>query len=115
MDVIKESVALADEIAESIKNSHIYEEYQKALSKIQNDEELMEKLKQLKRTHLEYADFRSKGMEDFNREKYISQEFYKAMLNEDVRVYFMNEDKLVRLIAHIYSKVAEKCVLNLFM
>ena len=115
MDVMDEAVALADEISEKIKNSTIYKDYHKAYLKIKNNAELVEKLNKLKTEHLEYADFRSRGMEDFDREKYISQEFYKAMLNEDVRVYFMNEDKLVNLIADIYSRVSEKWYLNLFV
>ena len=113
MDVMDEAVALADEISEKIKNSTIYKDYHKAYLKIKNNAELVEKLNKLE--HLEYADFRSKGMEDFDREKYISQEFYKAMLNEDVRVYFMNEEKLVNLIADVYSRVSEKWYLNLFV
>lgn len=115
MDVVNEAVNLADEIAESIKNSNIYRDYQTALAKIKNDTEVMEKIKQLKIKHLDYANDRTKGIEDFNKEKYISQEFYKVMLNEDVRIYFMNEEKLVNLIADVYSRVAEKCSLNLFV
>ncbi len=115
MDVIDEAVALADGISDIIKNSDIYRDYHKAYLKIKNNTELVEKLNKLKTEHLEYADFRSKGMEDFDREKYISQEFYKAMLNEDVRIYFMNEDKLVNLIAEVYSRVSEKWYLNLFV
>lgn len=115
MDVVNEAVNLADEIAESIKNSQIYKDYHIALSRIKDNAEVMEKIKQLKIKHLEYADERTKGVEDFNKEKYISQEFYKVMLNDDVRVYFMNEEKLVNLIADVYSRVAEKCSLNLFV
>lgn len=115
MDVLNEAVSLADEIAEVIKNSEIYKEYHKALDKIENDAETMEKIKQLKIKHLDYANERAKGIEDFNKEKYISQEFYKVMLNEDVRIYFVNEEKLVNLIADVYSRVAEKCSLNIFI
>lgn len=114
MDVVNEAVNLADEIAESIKNSQIYKDYRTALFKIEEDAEMMEKIKQLKIKHLEYANDRVNGIEDFNKEKYISQEFFKVMLNEDVRIYFMNEEKLVNLIAEVYTRVAEKCDLNLF-
>ncbi|MDO4300349.1 MAG: YlbF family regulator [Clostridia bacterium] len=115
MDIMNEAVNLADEIAEKIKNSQIYKDYLTAFARIENDAETMEKIKQLKIKHLDYADERNRGIEDFNKEKYISQEFYKVMLNDDVRVYFMNEEKLVNLIADIYSRVAEKCSLNLFV
>lgn len=114
MDVVNEAVNLADEIAESIKNSQVYKDYKTALSKIEEDAEIVEKIKQLKIKHIDYANDRINGIEDFNKEKYISQEFYKVMLNENVRIYFMNEEKLVNLIAEIYSRVAEKCYLNLF-
>lgn len=115
MDIMNEAVNLADEIAEKIQNSQIYKDYLIAFARIENDAETMEKIKQLKIKHLDYADERNRGVEDFNKEKYISQEFYKVMLNDDVRVYFMNEEKLVNLIADIYSRVAEKCSLNLFV
>lgn len=114
MGVEDEAVILADEIAESIKNSAIYKDYQIALSKISDDEEIMEKIRQLKIKHLDYANERAQGREDFNKEKYISQEFFKIMLNDDVRIYFMNEEKLVNLIYEVYSTIAEKCSLNLF-
>lgn len=115
MDDLNEAVKLADEIADSIKNSKVYQDYQAALARIKNDSETMEKIRQLKIKHLNYANDRSNGIEDFNKEKYISQEFFKVMLNNDVRVYFKNEEKLVKLIADVYSRVAEKCALNLFV
>lgn len=115
MDFVNEAVNLADEIADKIKNSQIYRDYIEALSKIEEDAETMEKIKQLKIKHLDYANDRTKGIEDFNKEKYISQEFFKMMLNENVKIYFMNEEKLVSLISDVYSIVAEKCHLNLFL
>lgn len=114
-DGVDEVVELANAIAEKITGSQTYKDYQKALAKLKNNPETMDKVKQLKTKHLEYAAERMRGVEDFNKEKYISQEFYKVMLNEDVKVYFMNEEKLVSTITEIYYKVAEKCQLNLFV
>lgn len=115
MDVINEAVMLADQIAEIIKNSHIYKDYQVALANIENDENTMEKIKQFKAKHLDYARERMNGIEDFDKEKYISQELYKILLNEDAKIFFKNEEELISLIAEIYSRVAEKCYLNLFI
>lgn len=115
MDVLNEAVGLADEIANVIKNSQIYKDYHKSLDKIKNEAETMEKIKQLKIKHLNYANERLNGIEDFNKEKDISQEFYKIMLNKDVRIYFTNEAKLIKLITDVYSRVAENCSLNVFM
>lgn len=115
MDVVNEAVRLADEIADIIKNSSIYKDYQIALAKIENDETIMEKIKQFKVKHLDYARERMNGVEDFDKEKYISQELYKILLNEDAKIYFENEEELISLIAEIYSRVAEKCYLNLFI
>lgn len=115
MESINEAVKMADEIADKLQNSSIYKEYQLALSKIEKDKNLMEKIKQFKIKHLEYANDRNNGNEDFNKEKYISQELYKIMLNEDVRMYFKNEEKLVKLITDVYSRVTEKCYLNIFV
>lgn len=115
MDVINEAVNLADEIAEKIQNSSIYKEYLVALARIENDKNLMEKIRQFKIKHLEYANDRKRGIEDFNKEKYISQELYKIMLNEDAKIYFKNEEALIELISDIYSRVAEKCYMNLFI
>lgn len=115
MDAINEAVRLADEIADIIQNSQIYKDYLVALAKIENDNVIMEKIKQFKVKHLEYAKERMNGAEDFNKEKYISQELYKIRLNEDAQIYFENEEQLINLIADVYSRVAEKCYLNLFI
>ena len=115
MDIVNEAVKLADEIADIIKNSHIYKDYRVALANIENDENTMEKIKQFKAKHLEYARERMNGTEDFGKEKYISQELYKILLNEDAKIFFKNEEELIGLIAEIYSRVAEKCYLNLFI
>ncbi len=114
MDIVNETVNLADKISDSIKDSQIYKDYRTALSKIEKDAELMERIRQLKIKHIDFANDRINGIEDFNKEKYISQEFFKVMLNENARIYFMNEEKLVNLIADVYTKVIEKCDLNLF-
>ena len=37
MDDLNEAVKLADEIADSIKNSKVYQDYQAALARIKND------------------------------------------------------------------------------
>ncbi len=115
MDAVNEAVKLADEIADIIKNSHIYKEYMVALANVKNDENTIEKIKQFKSKHLEYAKERINGTEDFDKEKYISQELFKILLNENAKIYLKNEEELISLIAEIYSRVAEKCYLNLFI
>ena len=115
MDILKETTMLSDEIAEKINESQVYKDYKRALERIEKDSELMEKIRQIKQKHLEFAEERKRGINDFNKEKYISQELYKIMLNEDARTFFKNEEKLVKLVTDIYFIVSEKCSLNIFI
>ena len=115
MNAVDEAVKLADDIADIIKNSHIYKDYLVALANIESDEETMEKIKAFKVKHLEFARERMNGVENYEKEKYISQEYYKILLNEDAQTYFKNEEELISLISEVYSRVAEKCYLNLFI
>ena len=77
MDVLNEAVGLADEIANVIKNSQIYKDYHKSLDKIKNEAETMEKIKQLKIKHFNYANERLNGIEDFNKENIFLKNFIK--------------------------------------
>ncbi len=114
MENINEAVRLADEIADKIKNSRIYKDYSAALANLEGDAETLERIKQFKKKHMDYANERERGVEDFNKEKYISQELFKIELNENARIFLKTEEELVDLMADIYSRVSEKCTLNLF-
>lgn len=105
---------LADEISDIISNSDTYIEYINSYNKIKNNYDIMERVTKMKREHIDFAKKYRDGERDFNREKYISQEFYKLMLDKDVETYFMNEHKLVGLINEVYSRITEKCMLQIF-
>lgn len=109
-----EVLKLADNISDILKNSKTYCDYVKAYNKIKENSELMERVNKMKREHLDFASNYKNGNYDFGREKYISQEFYKLMLDKDVETYFMNEHKMVQLIGEIYDRISKNCVLQIF-
>lgn len=111
----KEVLEMAAKISEIIKQSSTYVEYERAKEYLKDKPELMEKINTLKVKHMEYAEERNRGQENFDKEKYISQEFYKLMLNDNVDTFLMNEEKLVQTISQIYFKVAEQCNLDIFI
>lgn len=109
-DILK----LADDISNAIKSSKIYQDYELAYNHIKSNKEIMNRVNQLKKSHLEFSRQYKSGNYDFNREKYLSQEFYKAMLDEDVKTYFMNEEKLVDLLSQVCYRMTNGCMLNVF-
>lgn len=111
---MEEVLNLAEQIADIIRHSQVYLEYERAYNKIKNNTEIMEKIKKMKGEHIDFAQNYKNGNYDFNREKYLSQEFYKLMLDKDVETYFMNEHKLVRLMNDVFDKISMKCVLQVF-
>lgn len=94
----------ANAISELIINSDEYTAYTLAYKKIQNDPRLIEKINFLKYQHLEFIEY---NKDDFNKEKYISQELYKAMLDEDVKQFFISEDKLITLMYDIFTTIGK--------
>lgn len=111
----EEAIEMAGKISEIIKKSKTYREYEKAFEYIKDKPGLMDKINQLKIKHLEYAAERNQGHENFDKEKYISQEFYKLMLDKQVETFLMNEEMLIKVFSEIYLKVAESCSLDIFM
>ncbi len=105
---------LAEQISDIIKHSEEYIEYERAYNKIKNNAELMEKISSIKGKHIDFAQNCKDGNYDFGREKYLSQEFYKLMLDKDVETYFMNEHKLVKILNEVFDKISTKCVLQVF-
>lgn len=105
---------LADEISDIIKNSKTFMEYKAAYNRIKDKPEIMDRINKMKREHIDFAHNYKGGNYDFDREKYIAQEFYKLMLDKDVETYFMNEHKLVSLLSDIYGRISNDCVLWVF-
>ncbi|MGN1318991.1 MAG: YlbF family regulator [Lachnospirales bacterium] len=103
---------LADEISDILKNSETFVEYERAYNNIKDDKEIMKKISEMKKAHIEFATDYKNGNHDFDREKYISQEFNKLMLNKDVETYLLNEHRLVKTISEIYDKISESCNLR---
>lgn len=111
---MEEVLNLAEQISDIIRNSQTYIDYQKAYNKIKNNAEIMEKIRKIKGEHIDFARNYSNGNYDFDREKYLSQEFYKLMLDKDIETYFMNEHKLVSIMNKVFDKISTKCVLQVF-
>lgn len=108
-------IHLTDLLSDKIICTDEYKAYMKALAYIRNDQDLMYKVKRLKRMHMVFAEHRASNNASFEEEKYVSQEFYKLMLDKNVEDYFIIEHKMVKLLCGIYCRLAEKCVLDIFV
>lgn len=110
-----EILKLADEICDLIRNSETYKEYRRAYEAIKDNPDIMDRIKKMKKAHIDFAKaYYREGNHDFNREKYIAQEFYKLMLNKDVETYFMNEHELVSMSDKLIDALTEKIKLEIF-
>jgi GTP cyclohydrolase I len=110
-----EILNMAGAISKKITQTKEYQDYQEALKYIKENPELMSKVKRLKKMHEDFSVHRNENSATFDEEKFISQEFYKLMLDKNVDAYFMCEHKIVGLISEVYSEVAKKCNLEIFI
>lgn len=106
-DVTNEIINAADKIAAIVKESETYKNYISARVEIMKQPELVERLKEFKRQNNEYLRFISQGGEDFNREKYLSQEYYKLRLYDEVAQFLDCEKSLVSSLAKLYGTIFE--------
>jgi cell fate (sporulation/competence/biofilm development) regulator YlbF (YheA/YmcA/DUF963 family) len=103
--VINDIVSLADKITALVKDSDTYREYVEARVEIMKQPELVDRLRQFKRQNMEYQAQLEQGIEDFDKEKYLSQEYYKLRLYNEVAKFIDCERTLIDGLAKLYERL----------
>jgi hypothetical protein len=50
----------------------------------------------------------------FEEERYLSQEYYKIILNQDAKTYFENGLELMALFEDVLNRSLSRCMLDVF-
>jgi len=104
---------LSDNLTNAIKNSKYYKDYLISKENIKKDSELCFKVSEFKKLHIDLQKKKNNGENiPFDYEKSISQQYHKLALNENVKVFFENEQILVKLIGSIYNRITTECSLD---
>lgn len=96
---------LAKEISKTIKESKCYKEYCDALEKLKKDKELFERVCAFKKNSREFNRFSADGGSDFDREKYLSQEYHKLCLLPQAKAVLENEKQLIHILGLVFFEV----------
>lgn len=111
---MEKAINMAEELSKWIANSQLYKEYKIAKEKVKADSEAWHMVNEVKRIRLEAEQNNQNGNYlSFDHEKYLWQESYKLLLNEDVRVYIEKERELLKLLSDVFDKIASGCPLDI--
>lgn len=107
-------LSMADTISKRIMADTEYTEYKAAMERLKANEELYKRVQNLKKRMFNFMLAHNENNHNFDEEKYLSQEYYKIILNEDAKIYFENGLKLMSLFEDILSRSVCKCMLDVF-
>jgi predicted NodU family carbamoyl transferase len=105
---------LADAIADKIINNQEYIEYRAAMDRLQANPELYRRVQDYKKRMFNFITARQSNHHSFDEEKYLSQEYYKIILNKDAETYFENGLRLMSLFEEVVGRSICKCILDVF-
>ena len=108
-------LGLADAISDKIMNNTEYVRYKAAMDNLKNTPELYERVQNFKKRMFEFMLARQENRHTFDEEKYLSQEYFKILLNEDAKIYFENGLSLIKLFEEILNRALCKCMLDVFV
>ncbi len=110
---MEELFKLSDNLTNAIKNSKYYRDYLISREHIKKDSELYSKVREFKKLHIDLQKKKNNGESiPFDYEKNVSQQYHKLVLNENVKIFFENEQILVKLIGSIYNRITTECSLD---
>jgi len=99
---------LADKILNCIKESKVYNDYLDAKNNVEDDTEIMEKIKFYKIKDLE---FQNKIIQNqtvsFDEEKYMSELYFNLMLNPKSKRFIESEKNMINLMGSIYERLSD--------
>ena len=93
---------LARDIVNLIMESESYLRYKSALEQIISTPEQLEKLKEVISLQNEF------GEDDFFLERHVSQNYYKLLLDEDMRDFFKYRKELADTFVSVYNTIADE-------
>jgi cell fate (sporulation/competence/biofilm development) regulator YlbF (YheA/YmcA/DUF963 family) len=96
---------LARDIVNLIMESESYLRYKSALEQIISTPEQLEKLISLQN---EFGEKRLRGEDDFFLERHVSQNYYKLLLDEDMRDFFKYRKELADTFVSVYNTIADE-------
>lgn len=114
-DFMDKVMMLADELSLALLECDIYKQYYTATESIKANHELANRIDEFKKRHLQYVINKAKNIDSFDEERYLSQEYYKIILNEDARVYFEKGLMLIDMMNKIYKKLASGYAIDVFL
>lgn len=107
-------LSMAEKISDNIRNNIDYKEYREAMARLKQQDELYSRVQTFKARMFNFLVARSENRHSFEEEKYLSQEYYKIILNRDARIYFENGLSLMTLMDKVLDKSVCKCMLDVF-
>lgn len=99
---------LARDIVNLIMESESYLRYKSALEQIISTPEQLEKLKEVISLQNEFGEKRLRGEDDFFLERHVSQNYYKLLLDEDMRDFFKYRKELADTFVSVYNTIADE-------
>ena len=96
---------LARDIVNLIMESESYQRYKSALEQIISTPEQLEKVISLQN---EFGKKRLRGEDDFFLERHVSQNYYKLLLDEDMRDFFKYRKELADTFVSVYNTIADE-------
>ena len=100
-------------VSELLKQTDKYKQYQEARAAIKADRNLEKKVNLFMEKHTQFLYEMRDGTATFDRERYMSQEFHKLMLNKNVNTYIENGLCLIETLAEFYTKSVEDLDIDL--
>ena len=116
MNEDRDILNLARELAAAINCSAAYLDYQSVRERVSKRPELMENLREFKKTQIAYEIKRMRDNEpaDFNQEKYIGHLRAELMLNPDTRDFLVSEGLMFDLHRQVAETLEGACDMELF-
>ena len=96
---------LARDIVNLIMESESYQRYKSALEQIISTPE---QLKEVISLQNEFGEKRLRGEDDFFLERHVSQNYYKLLLDEDMRDFFKYRKELADTFVSVYNTIADE-------
>lgn len=112
---MEEIMELTDKLVQALTEYPVYKEYVQVIEKINSDPQALARLDNFKRRHLAYVINKEQNFDSFDEERYLSQEYYKLILDKDIKTYFENGLILIELMSTIIDKISSNYALDVFL
>lgn len=107
-------LTLADKISDKIIGNTDYADYKEAVERLRQDKAFYARIQAFKARAFRFMVNHKNNISDFDEEKYLSQEYYKIILNKDAKTYFENGLQMMSLLEEILNHSMQKSLLDIF-